>query len=102
MSLGTALSNNDNAAEQRAMSLLTSTVQNLGSARQFLGVQEQSLSTISTQISNETNNLQSAMSTDYGTDMASAISSYTSAQIAYQATLQLAASTFRVTLLNYL
>jgi flagellin-like hook-associated protein FlgL len=102
LSLSTALSNNDSAAEQQAMTLLSNSMQSLGNARQYLGVQEQSLATITTQIGNDTNNLQSAMSTDYGTDMATAISGYTSAEIAYQATLQLAASTFRVTLLNYL
>ena len=57
---------------------------------------------INTQISNEQLNLQSAMSTDYDTDMASAVSDYTSAQIAYQATLETTASMLKMTLLNYL
>jgi flagellar hook-associated protein 3 len=102
LSLGTALQNNDSAGEQQAMTLLSNSMQTLSSAREVLGVQEQSFSTISTQVSNETLNLQSAMSNDYGTDMATAISNYTSAEIAYQASLQLAASTFKLTLLNYL
>ena len=92
LKLGTAFQNNDSAAIQQAMTLLSNSMQNLGNARDQLGVQEQSLSTINTQISNEQLNLQSAMSTNYDTDMASAISDYTSAQITYQATLQTTAS----------
>ena len=77
LKLGTALQQNDNGGIQRAMSLLSNSMQNLGNARDELGVQEQSLSSINTQISNEVLNLQSTMSTDYDTDMASAVSSYT-------------------------
>ena len=100
--LGTALQNNDNGAIQQAMTLLSNSMQTLGNARDQLGVQEQSLSTLNTQISNEQTNLQSAMLTDYDTDMASAVSDYTSAQIAYQATLETTASMLQMTLLNYL
>jgi flagellin-like hook-associated protein FlgL len=102
LKLGTALQNNDNVAIQQAMTLLSNSMQNLGNTRDELGVQVQSLSSINTQISNEQLNLQSAMSTDYDTDMASVISDYTSAQIAYQATLETTASVLKMTLLNYL
>jgi flagellin-like hook-associated protein FlgL len=102
LKLGTALQNNDSSAIQHAMTLLSNSMQNLGNARDVLGVQEQSLTTLNTQISNEQLNLQSAMSTDYDTDMASAISDYTSAQISYQATLETTASMLKMTLLNYL
>jgi len=101
-SLGTALTNNDTGAVQQAMTLLSNSMQNLDNTRDQLGIQEQSMSSINTQISTEQTNLQSAMSTDYDTDMASAIANYTSAQIAYQATLQMTADTMRMTLLNYL
>ena len=67
-----------------------------------MGVQEQSLTTINTQISNEQISLQSAMSNLYDTDMASAAADYTSAEITYQATLQTTASILKTTLLNYL
>jgi flagellar hook-associated protein 3 FlgL len=100
--LGTALQNNQNGAIQQAMTLLTNSMQTLSNARDQLGVQEQSLSTLNTQISNEQTNLQSAMSTDYDTNMASVASAYTSAQIAYQATLQMTAAMLKTTLLNYL
>ena len=59
------------------MGLLNTSIQNLGDARDSLGVNEQSLTTISTQLSNEQLNVQSAMSNDYDTNMASAISQYT-------------------------
>ena len=74
--LGTALKNNDQGAIQQAMTLLSNSMQNLGSARDQLGIQEQSLTALNTQISNEQTNLQSTMSTDYDTNMASAVSDY--------------------------
>jgi flagellar hook-associated protein 3 FlgL len=100
--LSTALNDNDNSAIQQSMTLLSNSMQNLGSARDELGVQEQSLSSLNTAISNEQINLQSAMSTEYDTNMVTAISNYTGAQIAYQATLQTTASMLKMTLLNYL
>jgi len=100
--LGTALQNNNNVAIQQAMTLLSNSMQNLGNARDELGVQEQALSTTNTQLGNQQLNLQSAMSTNYDTNMASAIADYTSEQIAYQATLQTTASIMKMTLLNYL
>ena len=77
LKLGTALQNNDSRAIQHAMTLLSNSMQNLGNARDMLGVREQSLTTLNTQISNEQLNLKSAMFTDYDTDMANAISDYT-------------------------
>ncbi len=100
--LGEAFQNNDNAAAQQSMTLLSNSVQNLSNARDQLGIQEQALSTLNTQINNEQISLKSAMSTDYDTDMASAVSDYTSAQIAYQATLEMTANMLKITLLNYL
>jgi flagellar hook-associated protein 3 FlgL len=75
---------------------------NLGNTRTQLGAREQTLSAVSTQIDNEELNLKSAMSASYDTDMASAVSQYTQAQIAYQATLQTTASLLKMTLLSYI
>ena len=100
--LGAAFQDNNSTAIQQGMTLLSNSMQTLNSARDQLGVQEQSLSTINTQISNEQISLQSAMSNLYDTDMASAAADYTSAEIAYQATLQTTASILKMTLLNYL
>ena len=100
--LAAAFQSDDNASIQRAMGLLTTSMQNLGNARTELGAREQSLSTVSTQIDNEELNLQTVMSNSYDTDMANAVSQYTAAQISYQATLQTTASLMQMTLLNYL
>jgi flagellar hook-associated protein 3 FlgL len=100
--LGTALTKNDQPAIQQSMTLLSNSMQNLGSARDQLGIQEQSLTSLNTQISNEQTNLQSTMSTDYDTNMTSAVSDYSSAEIAYQATLETSANMLKMTLLNYL
>ncbi len=100
--LNAAFQSNDNAGIQRAMGLLTNSVQNLGNARTELGAREQSISTVSTQIDNEELNLKAVMSNSYDTDMASAVSQYTAAQISYQATLQTTASLLKMTLLNFI
>jgi len=100
--LSTALRNNDNPGIQRAMGLLDGSTQNLSNTRAALGASEQSLTIISTQIDNEELTLKSAMSANYDTNMADAISQYTSAQIAYQATLQTTGSLLKMTLLTYL
>jgi flagellar hook-associated protein 3 len=100
--LGAAFQSNDDASIQRAMGLLSSSIQNLGNTRTELGAREQTLSAVSTQIDNEELNLKSAMSTSYDTDMASAVSQYTQAQIAYQASLQTTASLMKMTLLNFI
>ena len=100
--LASALTSNNTAQIQRTMGLLNTSIQNLNDARDSLGVNEQSLSTISTQLSNEQLNVQSAMSNDYDTNMSSAISQYTAAQIAYQATLQTTASLLQLSLMNYI
>lgn len=100
--LGAALQSDNTAQVQRTMGLLTASMQTLSNARQQLGVNEQSLTTISTQLSNEQVNLQSAMSNSYDTDMASAVSQYTAAQIAYQASLQTTANLLQLSLMNYI
>ena len=100
--LGEALQSDNTAQVQRTMGLLTASVQTLSDARDQLGVNEQSLTTINTQISNEQLNLQTAMSNSYDTDMASTVSQYTAAQIAYQATLQTTASLLQLSLMNYI
>jgi flagellar hook-associated protein 3 len=100
--LGAAFQSGDNASVQRAMGLLSTSMQNLGNTRTELGAREQSLSAVSTQIDNEELNLKSAMSKSYDTDMANAVSQYTAAQIAYQATLQTTASLLKMTLLNFI
>ncbi len=100
--LGAAFQDNNSTAIQQGMTLLSNSMQTVNSARDQLGVQEQSLTTINTQISNEQISLQSAMSNLYDTDMASAAADYTSAEITYQATLQTTASILKTTLLNYL
>jgi len=101
LKLSAAFQSDDEPAIQRSMGLLSASMQNLNNTRSELGVHEQSLSTISTQIDNEELSLNSAMSSVYDTDMASAVSQYTAAQISYQATLQTTASLLKMSLLNY-
>ena len=100
--LSAALQSNNDTAIQQSMTLLSNSMQTVNNAHDVLGVQEQSLTTLNSQISNEVLNLQTAMSNAYDTNMAEAVSDYTTAQIAYQATLETTASLLKTTLLNYL
>jgi flagellar hook-associated protein 3 FlgL len=67
-----------------------------------VGARQQSLSNLTTLLSTQSTNLQSAISTNYDTDMTTAISDLTAAQTAYQASLEATASIMKITLLNYL
>lgn len=100
--LATALQSNDNVGIQRAMGLLDGSVQNMNNTRAELGARQQGLTAISSQIDFQEIDLKSALSTDFDTNMAEAISNLTTSQIAYQASLQVAGSTLKMTLLNYL
>jgi flagellin-like hook-associated protein FlgL len=100
--LAAAFRSNSDAGVQRAMGLLSTSMDRLNNSRAELGVREQSLTTISSLIDNEELNLKAAMSNVYDTDMASAVSQYTAAQTSYQATLQTTASLLKMTLLSYL
>jgi flagellar hook-associated protein 3 FlgL len=97
-----AIQSNNSAQEQRTSTLLSNSITNLNNSLGELGARQQSLSTITTLLSNQSTDLQSAISTNYDTDMTQAISQYTAAQIAYQAGLEATGQILKITLLNYL
>jgi flagellar hook-associated protein 3 FlgL len=100
--LQTALGNNDPLAIQRAMGLLTNAQQNLSFARAELGANEQSVSSLQSQVQTETTQLQGSLSNNLDVDMAQAISDLVAQQTAFQASLQVTGLVSRLTLLNYL
>ncbi|HWB07711.1 MAG TPA: flagellar hook-associated protein FlgL [Pirellulales bacterium] len=100
--LQTALQKNDVLGIQRAMNLLTTGQQNLSFARAALGANEQSVSSLQSQVQNEQIQLQGALSNNVDVNMAQAISDLVAQQTAFQASLQVTGLISKLTLLNYL
>ena len=101
--LQSALQSGDTTAINRGMSLLSNATTNLDQVRALhLGAREQSVTALQTSVSTEQTSLQSALSNNIDTDMASAITSLTSQQVAYQASLQITAQLSQLTLSNFL
>ena len=76
--------------------------QNLSVTQASLGAEEQTLSSVQTQLTSQNTQLQSLLSSNQDVDMATVISNLTAQQVAYQASLQVMAQMFKMTLLNYL
>jgi flagellar hook-associated protein 3 FlgL len=86
----------------RAVELLDLDFDRLNFARADLGARNQTIDALKSQIEDETLQLRTDRSLDLDTDLAEAISQLTAKQAALQASLQLAATIFQTTLLNYL
>ncbi len=100
--LQTALQNNDTDAINRGMSLLSDATDQLNLTRASLGAREQSVTALQTSTTSQQNSLQTALSNNVDVDMATAITNLTSAQVAYQASLQITAQLSQLTLSTYL
>ncbi len=97
-----ALRNNDDVGIQRAVGLLDSATTQVNLARADLGSRQQGLDTLQTNLDSEVTALTSSLSTEIDTDMATAITDLTGKQTSFQAALQVAAQTYKLTLLNYI
>ena len=100
--LQNGLTTNNSAETQRAMSMLGTAITQVSFSQAEIGVQQQNLTALQTQQSNQNLQLQQSLSNVYDTDFASAASTFTAEQLAYQATLQTSASIMKMSLLNYL
>ncbi len=92
----------DRAKLERAVALLDEDFDRLNFARGEVGSRGKALETIQTQLEDDTLLLKSNLSDDLDTDFPAAISNLTARQAALQASLQLAAQVFQLTLLNFL
>ena len=102
IALRNALLNNDTAGITAAGTALTAASQNVINAQGVVGARAQDVSNRQTENTADQTNLQQALSLLSGTDMASAISQFSTLQLAYQATLQVAQTTTGQTLLDFL
>ena len=100
--LTTALNSNDQAEIQRDAGQLQQASQNLSVTQASLGAEEQTLSSVQTQLTLQNTQLQTLLSNNQDVDLATVISDLTAQQVAYQASLQTMAQMFKMSLLNYL
>ena len=97
-----ALTNFSHEKLARAVGLLDQDFDRVTFARGEVGARNQTLDTIKNQLNDESVQLKSNLSDAIDTNLPQAISDLTARQAAMQASLQLAATVFRTTLLDYL
>ena len=97
-----AIDSNDQVAIQRVASELDNDLERTNFTRADLGAKNQSLALLGQRIDDENVELQSTLSKEIDVDLVSAISSLTARQASYQASLQLMAKTFQLSLMDYL
>jgi flagellar hook-associated protein 3 FlgL len=97
-----ALLNNDVVQIGRAIELLDLDFERANFARAEIGSRGRSLETVQARLEDEEVQLRSNLSDEIDTDLADAISQLTARQAALEASLQLAAQTFRLSLLDFL
>jgi flagellin-like hook-associated protein FlgL len=97
-----ALRTNNQVEIGRAFGLIDEGNQSINFGRAEIGARQQGLDTLQTRLEDEELELQTTLSNEIDTDLASAISEMTKRQAAMQASLQLMGQTARLTLLDYL
>lgn len=97
-----ALLDNDQVGLERGMALLDRAAQQVSFNRASLAARQQGLDSLKARQDNEEVELQSNLSQDLDADYVQAVSDFTGRQMSFQASLQAAASIFKMTLLDYL
>ena len=100
--LNDALVSYDLPGIERALDLLDQDFDRINSSRAEVGARGQSLETLNDRLADESIQLQGSLSDEIDTDLAAAISNLTARQAALQASLQLTARTFQLSLLDFL
>jgi flagellin-like hook-associated protein FlgL len=100
--LKTALQNNDTQEIGRSLDRLDADFSRVSFARSDMGSRLQSLDTIGEKLKDENVQLKQALSDDTDVDLAQAISDMTARQYAFQASLQTAAQTLNMSLLDFI
>ncbi|MDR1924048.1 MAG: hypothetical protein LBQ66_06710 [Planctomycetaceae bacterium] len=93
---------NDTREIERASQMLTNAIDRLHSARTTVGIMQNSLDNVQDQLSNENVRFEQTLDVTYRIDYADASISYLAQQLSYQASMQVTASMFQMSLLNYL
>jgi flagellar hook-associated protein 3 FlgL len=97
-----AFVNNDVIEIGRAINLLDVDYERVNFARAEIGSRGRSLETLQSRLEDEEVQIRSSLSDEIDTDLADAISNLSARQAAIEASLQLAAQTFRLSLLDFL
>lgn len=97
-----ALNTNDSSGIERAVALLDNAFDEVNFARAEIGSRAQTLDALSTRLADEEIELKKNLSDDIDVDFAEAVSQLQARQSAYQASLQLSAQIFKLTLLDFL
>ncbi|MDR2172260.1 MAG: hypothetical protein LBP59_19115 [Planctomycetaceae bacterium] len=100
--LQVAMEKNDVREIERAAGLLGNSVDKLNMSRTTVGVMLGSLDNVQDQLANENVRFQGTLDTTYNIDFADASLEYLAHQLSYQASLQVTASMFQMSLLNYI
>lgn len=97
-----SLTNFDITKLERAMNLLDEDLDRILFARSELGARAQGLDVLNTRLEDEDVELKAALSNEIETDFTAAVSNLAARQASLQASLQLTAQAFQLSLLNYL
>jgi flagellin-like hook-associated protein FlgL len=97
-----ALNANDPIALERAAGLLNDAFEDVNFARAEVGARGQALDVLATRQQDEELELKKNLSGELDVDFVEAVSSFQARQASYQASLQLSAQLFQLSLLNYL
>jgi flagellar hook-associated protein 3 FlgL len=100
--LQSALNTSNNTELTSLQPLLQNELNRIGVVQSDLGSREQMLSQVQTQLSTSQTDVQSALSNQMDTNMASALTQLTQLQTSLQAALQTTASTMQMSIFNYL
>ncbi|MDR1385231.1 MAG: hypothetical protein LBJ67_15485 [Planctomycetaceae bacterium] len=99
--LQSAIEQNDVREIERATKLLEQSGERITYSRAEIGVRQQRIDTISTQLANEDVQLQESLRIAFGIDETEAIISYSNSLVAYEASLKVTGQLFQLSLLNY-
>lgn len=97
-----ALQANDLLGIERAIDVLDDGAEQVNFARAELGARQKSLDVLQARLEAEEVDLQASLSLEIDVDITEAISNFTARQASYQASLQTAAQTLKISLLDYL
>ncbi|MDR1492527.1 MAG: hypothetical protein LBT05_07385 [Planctomycetaceae bacterium] len=99
--LQSAMEQNDVREIERAAKLLEQSSERVAYSRVEIGVRQQRIDAISTQLANENVQLQESLRIAFGIDETETIVNYSNSLVAYEASLKVTGQLFQLSLLNY-
>ena len=100
--LQNAMLANDEREMERAAKLLDDAANLISFSREDLGIRQNAIDSLASIIADEDVQLQATLQTSFGIDEADVILNYTSAMVAYEASLKVTGTLMQMSLINYL